>query len=336
MDNTDKTQKIINDTDDIQEITPNIPEWEITQYMTEKFGYNPGFNIKDYGNKKIQTGTGVIIAHGFGSSSSSYNSFIKTLKNQKKNPIKFNFKDANQKSFRKIFVTDLGGLKEATIVLYPIVKLFEKGCKNFVLFGHSRGAAAVIQALYIIANPNQKYKSYSDNLSFESNLKKTDLWDQKNNKPNQNKINNIEKSIKKVFIANPLLSIKKVTKKISTEIIKDFIEKKISSAFVKTKSVLKYLQNPFATSSAYASDIGLSSISKVPYFRTEPIELLKNENMQKFSIDFSLAKKDEIVGNALDKELKVLVSKNQKWTATNENSKHGDIQISLEKLKNHH
>lgn len=255
---------------------------------------------------------------------------------------------------------NLGGLPDAEILLYPIIQCADAGT-DIVLYGHSRGAAAIIRVLHMLTFPNQ----------YMSTWKKFDLtkrtWGFKFT-PDYDRISKIAGKIKQVFVANPLLSTETVLANIGGDFAKKLLGKKdkdqaddkkeFNDLSENEKKYYLWMNNAsdvqnniyekaqpktgcsseecIGKSAQEALGIGTSifTATRYPHFEKQPIKLLqelcsKNNTKTNFKLHFSFAEKDEVVTNEYDATVKALEgNKDSQVTVTvaeNKNQKTGKM-----------
>ncbi len=328
--------------------------WNDSSKMSQFFKYDPEYNISDYTDRDLKKKDTIIFSHGFGDKryikrkneqSNFKKNYNSSSQHQKTNYccITYNYQSATKINEESLICnTDFGGLKEAEVALYPIVKSFEKGSRNIILFGHSCGAASQIRALHILEEIDKKViTSGKEMYCYEKTAKKTGLWNKKTNCPDIKKAKKIKQSIKKVFAITPLLDINKT---ITFTILKPIrymkptiTNKKTPLNWIKKNACLpimlfveKLIKNNIAP--CFIKNI-LPEISRYDQSEKQPIELLKT--LKSDNIDISLAKNDNIVGNMLDGKI-ITIAKNKNWTINSKNVIHNNLDHGLKKLLEYH
>ncbi len=166
--------------------------------------------------------------------------------------------------------TYLGQTMDARVVVWHLVKLYNMGHRNIVIFGHSRGGGAGISAAYMFMFPEE----------FKWEWRWLGLIT-KDNEIDYKKINDIWASVKALFLANPVLDATKVVA-VENFYMPGCLVKLAMTTFMGVslfeKSQIEKLENIFTN----------SKVQHVPLF------------------DISLTKADAVVGNLSDDKIEKL------------------------------
>jgi hypothetical protein len=297
------------------------------------FKFNPGYRNQDLPTHVPNTPSikqqVVIYAHGFGKSDESTKECYAMIENKDKNfsdknfLVLFNFGEAHLldkpkrlsvqgivNKIKAVLRINLGGIVD-TQVLLKTVKDYSAKQVDIVLICPSRSAAACIRMLHMLSFPTmKKYKK-----KYKKTWKKFGLL-LKNGEPDIERINSIKKSIKKIFIINPLLD--------TNSTLYNLITRNVTQR--------KFIANSLRR----GTQILLTACTRYSPFEAQPIDLLKELTTQDFDIEFTLVEenKDEIVGNAHDKDIENYVKIAQKngkpWLLhPGHNKNHGDKDVSI-------
>lgn len=315
--------------------------------MVKQFGYDPKFDglPKKEDAEKNEGKIAVITAHGFGDCGESYENAFDDIDNNSFT-VSFNFQDVNlfrlgdnlskeqsKVDYAKTIVKGLlgarsinfGGEHDAKPLLYAIKQCADAGYP-VALMGHSRGGATIIKALEMLLVSGWYNKK---------TLQKLGISDENRQK--------MVTSIKKIFLANPLLSMDSALKRLNEKIYKGIIgeiedekkiEKKTQDCYRVTKPFWKFLYRYtpglLMMSAISTSDTGLGLGTKTSIFGQQPIETLKKLQKKNLTFDITLATQDTMVGNDYDEELIDFAKKNKNWTV-DKGYPHAEARADLER-----
>lgn len=173
-----------------------------------------------------------------------------------------NFPDASITCWAKV---NLGQDGDGLIALWHLIKAYEKGHRKIVLFGHSRGGATAITLAHYFVFPDEHAW----------------VWKQlgvvKSEKIDTERIKKMWKSVVSIFLAHPLLNIKKISLLNATEELR-------GGRFV-AESLISWFSN-------------VNFQEKTHFEKLKEIFACKNATLPLFKV--FLVKNDEVVANNSD------------------------------------